>query len=442
MTIFLCFLLGILLGIISGIIPGLNVFITLTLLYPFLLQLDPISILVLFVTIASIDQYFGSVSAILFATPGSSTSLPALEEGHELFRQGKADEAIMFSAIGSFFASIFAVIMIFSFIPFMNILYQMFGTHLQSLLLFFASIAIILFSRNSWWISAFLFLFGNFLGHIGYREDTGKLFFTFDFSTLYNGLPFLPVIISLFVFPLIYQSMLKEQKIIFKTVNITGYIQTFKKMRYYLSTLIRSSFIGSLAGFVPGITYGLSTILAYSYEKTIEISNGSYKKGSLRCLLAAESANNAGVYTQLIPLLFLGIPITASEALIYNILEFRGLSVTADFFKSTFFIVTGFFLLSSSIGLIIAGKYVNWLKFLQKFSLKYIYIVVFIFLLISVYIIGEKTFTGIDHLIILFSLLPIGYLLKYFDNVPLIYGFVLHEILYSSAVRLYYFHIN
>ena len=107
-------------------------------------------------------------------------------------------------------------------------------------------------------------------------------------------------------------------------------------MGKHTSTLVRSSFLGSIGGFVPGMSYAFSSMFAYSVERWIRVTNKQYKPGDVKCLIASESANNAGAFTQMVPLLFLGIPITASEALIYNILESRGLPVDIQWFTSTF----------------------------------------------------------------------------------------------------------
>ena len=103
------FVVGLGLGVVSGIVPGLNVFVSILLVFPLLITWEPTSIMFMYITLASVHQYFGSVSATVFAIPGTSTSLPALHEGHGMFQSGRGSEAIMTAAIGSFFASFFAM---------------------------------------------------------------------------------------------------------------------------------------------------------------------------------------------------------------------------------------------------------------------------------------------------------------------------------------------
>ena len=108
----LVFIFGILSGLLSGVIPGVGGFVLMTMAYPFLLHLDPVNILIFYVTMASIDQYFNGITAIVFGVPGASMNIPTQIEGHTLFRQGKGSNAIMFSAVGSYFASMFAVLLV------------------------------------------------------------------------------------------------------------------------------------------------------------------------------------------------------------------------------------------------------------------------------------------------------------------------------------------
>ena len=158
-------------------------------------------------------------------------------------------------------------------------------------------------------------------------------------------------------------------------VTVKGYIDTILDLKHYWVTLVRSSFLGSIGGFVPGLSYAFSSIFSYTIERWIRQRKNTYNyNGDVNCLIASESANNAGAFTQMIPLLFLGIPITASEALIYNILVSRGLPIDIEWFSNTFETIVVFFVISATIGMLLAGKYVNLLKVLNGVNIGYLYI--------------------------------------------------------------------
>jgi putative tricarboxylic transport membrane protein len=439
----LAFALGSFMGIISGVIPGLNIFVSVLLFFPLIVTWEPTSIMFMYITLASVNQYFGSVSATIFAMPGSTTSIPALHEGHSMFQNGQGDKAIMFAAIGSFVASMFAVLLIQVSLPMLQLFYQMFNTHIQVVLLSIAIATIVYFSGNKLLTSIILFLVGNILAFVGWHEEYGTQmsFGTFGISALYTGIPLLPVMIALFVLPIFAKNWNTHTKIKFKGVTLTGYWESAKEMIKMKWTLARSSLIGAVAGFVPGISWGLSTIVAYNVERMYRIRKKEYNSnGDVHSLVSAESANNAGIYTSMIPLLFAGIPITASTALIYNILLFKGVEPTVEFFQGLYGTVTVGFVFSSLIGLFVAGKYVNFLKVLQGLDVKWFYSVIFTLLIIVCYVTGQTTYSGVDNLVILACLIPFGYLIRDLNTMPLIYGFILNDIFLENFTRLWYFY--
>jgi len=437
------FFVGLGLGVVSGIVPGLNVFVSMLLVFPLLISWEPTSIMFMYITLASVHQYFGSVSATVFAVPGTSTSLPALHEGHGMFQNGRGSEAIMTAAIGSFFASFFAIVLIHFMLPYLSIFYQIFNTHIQVLLLTIAAITIVVFADNKIWISLLFWIVGNVLAMIGLHEYYGGIaFMTFGIPALYTGIDLLPVMIALYVVPVFLRASKNGGRIVFDGVSMGGYIEAAHNMYKQMKmTLLRSSAIGAVVGFIPGISWGLSTMLAYNTELGIRKRNQQYnKQGDVNCLVAAESSNNAGVYTSMVPMLFAGIPITASTALIYNIFMFKNINPTLPFFESLYQITLVGFGISSFIGLLIAGKYVNFLRFLSGLDIRKFYIVMFALLVVICYVVAQEYYAGFDNLVMLACLLPFGYLLRNYNTMPLIYGFVLQDIFVESVYRLYFFY--
>ena len=96
METLIVFAIGIISGLLSGMLPGVGGFVLMTMAYPFLMHLDPVNILIFYVTMASIDQYFNGITAIVFGVPGASMNIPTQIEGHTLFRKGQGSSAIMF----------------------------------------------------------------------------------------------------------------------------------------------------------------------------------------------------------------------------------------------------------------------------------------------------------------------------------------------------------
>lgn len=433
----LVFLAGIVAGLFAGVLPGVGGVVIMTMAFPFLLQVDPVNILIFYVTMASIDQYFNGITAIVFGVPGASMNIPTQIEGHTLFRQGHGSDAITLSAVGSFIASLFAMLLVVAMLPVLWSVYGIWSSIMQSVLLGVASLVLVMISRNNKMFSIVLFCIGGVLGQVGFSEESGTAFGTLGTDLLFSGVPTLAVLTSLYVVPVLLKAYKAQSgSFDFPGVTFAGYKKAFLSMMKYYRTLIRSSFLGSLGGLVPGMSFGFSSLLAYVTEKSIRKAKGLYKVGDTHSLIACESANNAGVFTQLVPLLFLGIPITASEALIYNILEMRGLPVDIAWFQQTFTAVIGFFAVSSIIGLFLSAKYVNIIKLLNGVPMSTVYVFIFCVLLFALWQTGVSQYAGFNHLLIACLLLPVGVMLHKHDTTPLLFGFLLSEPLIDNLKRV------
>lgn len=432
----LVFLAATVAGIIGGLLPGVGGFVVMVTAFPLLVNLDPVNVIIFYVVMISLDQYFNNTSAILMGMPGVSTSIPTVIEGHTMFRRGDGDKAIMFSAISSWICSAFGVTFILICLPILFLFYELWNSSVQAIIFALTFLSIVLFSPNKVWINCFLFFGGLFLGWIGFDEAYNTHNLTFHWPPLYDGLPIMSVIVALFVLPKFLQTYLTNHTtVVWPKLTVGKYLQSFKKIIKYRATLFRSGLIGSIGGFVPGLTYSASSIFAYYIEKLYR--RDKYKEGDVRCLIASEGSNNAGVFTQMIPLLFLGIPITASEALIYNILEMKGVPLTLEWFQNTFALVVGCFMLSSTIGLFVAGKYINLFSFLHGMSISKIYIFVAFLLLFMIWWLGNVTMNGWDNLLITGVLAVLGVALIRLDTSPLIFGFLLHDTIFWVFKRLY-----
>ena len=151
-------------------------------------------------------------------------------------------------------------------------------------------------------------------------------------------------------------------------------------------------------------------------------------------MVAAETANNSGVFSQIIPLFLIGLPITSSQSFIYSIVESKGTQITVDFFYHMLPYMMVVYMLSAIIGLFIAGKYVNWIRIFSRIDFRYIYASIVVALFIVAYITGAMYGQSMYYIVILLALIPIGYLLKNYDRTPIVFAFLLHDTLYFSAI--------
>ena len=419
----LIFLLGVLGGVFAGLVPGIGVFTTLILLYPLLLELTLVQLLILYIPLASISQFIGSVPALYFKIPGESTSFIATEYGHKLFIGGHHD-LIPLTAIGSFVATLLSAIVIFS-LPYLyeSMFYYFLSTKFILFLILLTGACLIATSKNSWLISTAMIVAGMVLGNIGFNASTGKFFGTFDNEWLSYGIPMFPFIVALYVLPNILG--LDSSGINDKTID-KAYIKSVGNLKRYITKMLNGSVIGMVAGFVPII----GKIVGVSASRAL------YKKSDKESVIAAESSNNSSIFTAMIPLFLFGVPITLGEILIYNVAE------TNYDLKNEFqnILTTGLLPLiivaSGVIGLILSwplARYCTKIFRLPQTFLKTLFLTV---VLASLLYIGFIKHMVWYYILILLAFLPVGHLLRNNDVIPLIFSFIFAKISMTIFERI------
>ena len=108
-------LIGCLLGTLIGVLPGIGPIATISMLLPITYVLPPVSALIMLSGIYYGAQYGGSTTAILVNLPGEASSVVTMLDGHQMARRGKAGAALAVSAIGSFIAGCFGVLILAAF---------------------------------------------------------------------------------------------------------------------------------------------------------------------------------------------------------------------------------------------------------------------------------------------------------------------------------------
>lgn len=444
MEILWVFVSACLVGTIVGLLPGISVFYAIVLSIPFLDGLEPISMAIYYSVVVCLSQFFGSVSATILGIPGEATSFPSLIEGNRLYNSGKGKEAILFATLGSFFTSTTSIIIVIFLLYSFGLNYGVMKSGVILILLLSASLMVVFSSFKYREIIKNIVSFGIgiFLAEIGYDAYTGDSFFTFNISQLNSGIPIESAIFGIIIVPEIIKLFKTRAKEFHPVdIKISDYPKTFLyiiKTKNFRNALLMSNFIGFLSGFIPALTSIVGTLLSYSLQKNIEIKNKRYdNNGNLASLLAAESSNNSSIYTQLIPLLLLGIPITASESVINSLFMRNGADALNGYFVEHFGFITLMFFLASLWGLIGSGIFASKICYvLSKINLKTFYIVVGILILGATYVSGLQVHAEWYYIIISIIMCSVGMLLRNFNTMPLIYAFLMWGSLEKNINRV------
>src|ERR1051325_5115075 len=104
--------IGVTLGTFVGVLPGVGPALTVAMLLPLTVKLDPTGALIMFAGIYYGAMFGGSTTTILLNTPGESASIATALEGNRMAKAGRAGPALATSAIGSFLAGTIVTVLL------------------------------------------------------------------------------------------------------------------------------------------------------------------------------------------------------------------------------------------------------------------------------------------------------------------------------------------
>ena len=416
--------IGILLGIVSGLIPGVGNFVLMLLIFPFLGRFDVYELLVLYASMAAISQYIGSIPATLYGIPGESSSYPTVIESANLKTTASVGNAISGSAFGSFFGSVLVLGLCYWLADYANLISYFYSTKLLVLLLIIVSIAACATAGNRWQVNIAMLLLGFGLGAIGYNAHYSTPILTFGNPYLYAGLPLEIVLICLFAIPQIMQNYslgnTKKDTVLYNTtqVYIVNPLQTF----FYTT-------VGFFGGLVPGLTTVFSSIAAYNISTW-------FTRDPVKRIVASETANNAGAFSMLLPLLLFGVPLIGSEALLLALIEQRGFVISNIDFAELISTLSINLVIVNLVGLMLAWPLSNQVKHFYRLNLKTVFGTVLVLLFTVVIYSGYINYSTVYYLTVFAILTPIGYALRNVNTLPLVFAFIIHDKLFDGIMRV------
>lgn len=327
----LLLLIGAFIGMIVGIIPGFGASAGIAILLPLTLSLEPTGAIIMLAGIYYGSQYGGATTSILINTPGDSAAVVSTFDGYPMTLQGKAGKALITQAVASFVGGTIGVILIFTLAPAFSKVALKFGPPEYFMLMMMGLLTLIWMTDDSkvkGFISA---LIGLAIATVGVDVITGAQRYTFGSPQLISGISFIPVTIGLFgigeLLYRIYMGSHKDDKLENLDLSIMNK-STWPSMKELLAakfTFIRGSIIGFVTGVLPGAGATIASFFAYSIEKKVSKEPEKFGKGHLPGLIAPETANNGATSGAMVPLLTLGIPGSASTAILLGAFLMYGL---------------------------------------------------------------------------------------------------------------------
>jgi putative tricarboxylic transport membrane protein len=323
-NLFYCFI-GVLAGTLVGVLPGIGPTGAVALLLPATFHLNPITAVIMLSGINYGAQYGGSTTSILVNVPGESASVITCLDGYQMARKGRAGPALGIAAFGSFIAGTLSIAGVMFLAPTLSEAALAFGPPEYFALMFMSVMIVTYLVRGSMVKALIMFGLGLVLGTLGMDPITGKERFSYGVHVLRDGFGVIPVVIGMFGVAEIMESIGSWIKPEVFEKRIKGYLPNGQDWKDSAGPIARGSLLGFVMGIFPGITPVLPTFLSYGIEKRLSRHPERFGTGVIEGVAAPESCNNSASTAGFVPLLSLGIPSNAFNAVLLGALMIYGL---------------------------------------------------------------------------------------------------------------------
>jgi putative tricarboxylic transport membrane protein len=311
--------MGVLIGTLVGVLPGIDTISTIALLLPFSYGLDSTPALIMFAGIYYGSKYGGSTTSILLNVPGEGSSMVTCLDGYPMSQKGRAGAALAVSAIGSFIAGTIGVIGLTFLAPPLAQAALAFGPPEYFSLAGVGLVVLAKLTGTSSLKSALMAVIGIMLGSIGMDSLSGVSRFTFTFGELDRGLDLSIIAMGLFGIGEILTTLTEvSTRPNMPSVRLRDLYPTKDEWSRSIAPIFRGGFIGFFIGLLPGPTGTISSFSSYALEKRCSKNPAEFGHGAIEGVAGPEAANNSVTSGAMVPLLSLGLPFSASTAILLS----------------------------------------------------------------------------------------------------------------------------
>jgi putative tricarboxylic transport membrane protein len=317
--------LGALIGTLIGALPGIGPSAGVALLLPITFGMSPASAIIMLAGIYYGAMYGGTITSVLINTPGESASVMTTLDGYQMAVKGRAGAALGMAAIASFIAGTAGVVALTLAAPPLAEIAISFGPPEYFALMVLGLTTLTGLSGASKLKGLLMGIVGLLLGTIGIDPLLGNPRFTFGNINLADGLDFLPVAVGLFGIAEVLANVDRPTLAEPIKAKITGLLPTAEDWRHSRGAVARGAGLGFVVGALPGAGATIASFLAYALEKRVSKRPEQFGTGVIEGVAAPEAANNAATAGALVPLMVLGIPGSATTAVMLGALTLYGL---------------------------------------------------------------------------------------------------------------------
>ncbi|MTW17830.1 tripartite tricarboxylate transporter permease [Rhodoplanes serenus] len=320
-------IVGVLLGILVGVLPGLGAPNGVSLLLPLTFAMDPVAAIILLTSIYWGALFGGSTTSILFNIPGEPSSVATTFDGYPLAHKGEPTRALSFAFLSAGFGALVGVIVI----TLLSSAVARFALKFSSpeffavyLLAFCSFVGL---GGASPFKSIVAIGFGFAFGAVGMDSVSGSLRLTYGFDELLAGISFLVAVIGLFGIGELILTVEQGLELagIRARISPRDVLSAALAMPRYWVALLRSAAVGCWMGITPGGPTAAS-FMSYGLAKRFSRNRDKFGTGEPEGIISPETADHAAGTSAMLPMIALGVPGSATAAVMMGGLMIWGLN--------------------------------------------------------------------------------------------------------------------
>jgi len=422
-------LLGCFLGTAVGVLPGIGPALTIALLLPITFQVSATGAFILFCGVFYGAMYGGSTTSILLNAPGESGSVITALEGSRMARNGRAGPALATAAIGSFIAGIVGTLGIAFLGPVVVEFALLLGPaeYFALMVLCFVTVSAVLGGSALRGLASLGF--GLLLGIVGIDLQTGQPRLTFGVPELLDGVSVVLVAVGLFAVGEALHMAWRHrggQPAVYPLGRVT---LSRGDLRRSFWPWVRGAGLGFPFGVLPAGGTEMPTMLSYYAERRLASPEARAEfgtTGAIEGVAGPEAANNAAAAGILVPMLTLGLPTSATAAIMLSAFQSYGIQPGPLLFQTqpdlVWTLIASLFIANVMLVLLnlpLVGLWVRILKIPQP----QLYAGILVFATIGTYGISNS----VVDLVLLYAIGVVGMFMRRFDFpvAPVVIGMIL-----------------
>lgn len=444
--------LGLILGLFIGAMPGMGAVTGMTLLLPFTYYVSPLLAIVFLMALSKGVYYGDCVPGILFKMPGTASSAITTIDGHQLTLKGEPKRALQGALYGSVGGDLMSdIVLLLSAAPLAMAALRVGPAENSIIILFSLTIIgmVVLDDPAKGMVAVSL---GMIFGTVGRDPFTFGERFTFGIFRLQDGIRMVPYLIGLLVISEIFVQLskgIKKQKLpddlateqtevdsTAEEAHIKEDRIALKDARVILPSILRGGLIGTAVGAIPGLGGTVGGFVAYTQAKRTSKYPAGSSPNLMQGMVSSEAANSAVNGANLIPLLALGIPGSATAAVLYAAFMIQGITPGPFIMQrdaQTIYALLVTLILANIVLFLIGPYFVHVAKQALRIPKQVLYPCIFILSTVAIYSVQRTMFDV--RIVFIFAVL--GFFMKKlgFPVLPAVIAFYLAPIFEEGSRR-------